>query len=279
MPVTERKVGIFDVGVFSLINVAVGDTIEDYIGDLKTATLTMETETEEGRAVDDVWAYPIATNCKWKIDGSQYTYNTYFKNIKLLACCNNEILDEFSKFHNNIFKLSQLVDDDIFYRTRSNYVSKNVDEKFIVGWSGDQTNPYKNTDFIIRACKEAKVKLSIVNNFKQEKLNKWYNAIDAIVCASTDEGGPNMILEAGACGIPIISTPTGLVPEIINNKINGIIVPSNRLDLMIQNIKELSNNIELRETISKNIEKDILNGWTYKTKLYEIKEVLQKLIS
>lgn len=91
MPVTERKVGILDVGVFSLVYVPSGDTVEDYIGDLKTATLTMEVETEEGKAVDDRWAYPIATNCKWKIESDIFVNTTTTKDIFKRALSGNQM--------------------------------------------------------------------------------------------------------------------------------------------------------------------------------------------
>lgn len=218
-------------------------------------------------------------NCKWKVDGSTYTYNTYFKDIKVLACCNDVILKEFSRFHNNTCKVSQLVDNKIFYNTRKNLVSDRIKRNFIVGWSGNKTNIYKNVDFITRACEEARVQLSVSDNLNQEILNKWYNALDCVVCASIDEGGPNMLLESGACAIPIITTPIGLVPEIIQHEKNGLIVKPNRMDIMIKTIKELSRNIPLRETLAANIQPEILNNWTYDAKLYEIKNMLERLVS
>ncbi len=58
----------------------------------------------------------------------------------------------------------------------------------------------------------------------QRDLAVVYSAVDALVLASTREGWPNVVLEAIACGTPVIATPVGGVPEIIANSVVGTIV-------------------------------------------------------
>lgn len=47
------------------------------------------------------------------------------------------------------------------------------------------------------------------------KLCEYYNAADAMVLASSREGMPNVVLEALACGTPVLATPVGGIPELI----------------------------------------------------------------
>jgi len=43
---------------------------------------------------------------------------------------------------------------------------------------------------------------------------RFYNGIDALLITSANEGGPYPAMEALACGVPVVSTPVGWVPEL-----------------------------------------------------------------
>ncbi|MEP0518695.1 MAG: glycosyltransferase [Hyphomicrobiales bacterium] len=42
----------------------------------------------------------------------------------------------------------------------------------------------------------------------------YYRSIDLLACTSSIEGTPNPVLEAMACGVPIVATDVGVVPEL-----------------------------------------------------------------
>jgi glycosyltransferase involved in cell wall biosynthesis len=54
-----------------------------------------------------------------------------------------------------------------------------------------------------------------------EEMLEFYLDLDVYVCASRNEGTPNPCLEAAACGIPVVTTPVGNMPELIRNGENG----------------------------------------------------------
>ncbi len=57
-----------------------------------------------------------------------------------------------------------------------------------------------------------------------EYLGDYYHAIDALGLVSNQEGFPLVLLEAMICGCPMIVTSVGCVPEVIQDRINGLVV-------------------------------------------------------
>lgn len=53
------------------------------------------------------------------------------------------------------------------------------------------------------------------------ELCEYYNAADAMVLASSREGMPNVVLEAMACGTPVVATAVGGIPELITDPVAG----------------------------------------------------------
>lgn len=55
-----------------------------------------------------------------------------------------------------------------------------------------------------------------------EEIAELINKSKVLVMPSYNEGGPRVVLEAMACGVPIVTTKVGLMPDIINEGQNGL---------------------------------------------------------
>ncbi|HEY1922574.1 MAG TPA: glycosyltransferase [Tepidisphaeraceae bacterium] len=58
-----------------------------------------------------------------------------------------------------------------------------------------------------------------------EQLPDWYRAANLLVLPSFSEGIPNVILEAQACGTPIVASRVGGIPEILDD--DSLVPPNN----------------------------------------------------
>ena len=208
-------------------------------------------------------------NEKWTETCAEKEYEIYMKGVAGLSVCNAFIEESFFGLNENIFRVSQCVDKRVFFKTKD----KRNNKRFTVGWSGNYNNPLKNFNIIKTSCQRSRVNFAYTKDLSRDQLNLWYNTLDCVVCASKSEGGPMMILEAGAASVPVISTDVGLVREILVDKKNGLKV-SPDVKSISRAIKLLSSNKSLRSDLGRNLNKEIISNWTYESKVDEIRNLL-----
>jgi len=67
------------------------------------------------------------------------------------------------------------------------------------------------------------VELTVVNNVEIDKVPSYYYAADVLLLTSRWEGSPNVIKEAMACSLPIVSTDVGDVAD-ITKEVDGCFI-------------------------------------------------------
>lgn len=80
--------------------------------------------------------------------------------------------------------------------------------------------------------KEIKENKAIIEAGRQTDVRPWFAASDCAVLASYREGFPNVVIEAGAMGLPQIVTDINGANEIVLEGKNGTIIPSKDADAL-----------------------------------------------
>jgi glycosyltransferase involved in cell wall biosynthesis len=78
----------------------------------------------------------------------------------------------------------------------------------------------------------------------------WYAAADALVHPSWREGFPNVVIEAGAMGLPAIVTDINGSREIILPEENGVIVPPRNEEALYAQMLRFATRPEEREKMA-----------------------------
>jgi glycosyltransferase involved in cell wall biosynthesis len=97
----------------------------------------------------------------------------------------------------------------------------------------------------------------------QDEVVAWYRratvlALPCRVARDGDRDGiPNVLVEAAACGVPIISTPVSGIPELIVDGESGLLVPPRDPAALAQAIERMVHSVDLRQRVRANARKRV----------------------
>lgn len=80
----------------------------------------------------------------------------------------------------------------------------------------------------------------------------YFQVLDLYLIASRIEGGPKAILEAPACGIPLVTTRVGMAPDIIQHGKNGLLADVEDVETLYQLCCRVIEEPVLAETLARN---------------------------
>lgn len=96
------------------------------------------------------------------------------------------------------------------------------------------------------------------------KIVDFYHCLDLYLVTSREEGGPKVVLEALATGIPLVSTRVGMAPDVIQHGRNGMLADLEDVDMLAEHAARVIEQDELRSQLIVNGIDDITHyDWIY----------------
>ena len=81
-------------------------------------------------------------------------------------------------------------------------------------------------------------RIRLLGSLDHETLGDWYRAADLLVHPSLREGSPNAVREALACGLPVVGSRVGGVPDLVASSDLGVLVEPGDVDGLARAVHE-----------------------------------------
>jgi glycosyltransferase involved in cell wall biosynthesis len=109
-----------------------------------------------------------------------------------------------------------------------------------------------------------------------DDLPRYLNQLRLLVLPSYTEGLPNIMLEAMACGTPVLATPVGAIPDVIIDGKTGFIMENNSPECIAENVKRALDSPDL-ERIAEAGRRFVEENFTFESTVTRWKEVLEDI--
>jgi len=175
---------------------------------------------------------------------------------------------------------------------KSSYVDKS---KIIIGWTGKNVWQ-KKPEFLKEIASELE---NTIFYYLSERMNEItyfpdnvkqitgntniqmpeiLNELSIFMSTSVTELQPLGVLEAMACGLPVMAFRTSSLPELVKHNENGILIDLANREHYVVEIKRLLKNPDKIKKLGKNARKFIVNNFSYKALFPKYKKFLEKYV-
>ena len=147
----------------------------------------------------------------------------YLAEAATVVCTSRRLFDAVATHHPHAVHAPNGVDTRRFRRVRERA------GVLTIGWAGNVNDPVKGVADVLRvACGDRYSLLLAEGGLSHARMNEFYNQLDVLAVTSKHEGSPLTLLEGMAAGCFPVCSDVGIVPEVIRDGRNGLIVGNRR---------------------------------------------------
>ncbi|HED00778.1 MAG TPA: glycosyltransferase family 1 protein [Proteobacteria bacterium] len=116
-------------------------------------------------------------------------------------------------------------------------------------------------------------RVELVGWIPHDKVTNYLNEMKLFVLPSYSEGLPTVVLEAMACGTPVLATPVGGIPDVIKDDETGFILQDNSPECIAKTIVRVFQYKNVDRIIN-NARELIQNNYTYDAAIERYRKIL-----
>ncbi|MFQ5787510.1 MAG: glycosyltransferase family 4 protein [Thermodesulfobacteriota bacterium] len=114
----------------------------------------------------------------------------------------------------------------------------------------------------------------------REEAPNYINASDVFVLPTLrQEGMPFSLLEAMACSKPVIASRIGGTPSVIDDGVNGLLIPPENVSILIEKTIFLLNNKDIADKLADNARNKIIQNFSHEQMIEETIKVFELAIT
>jgi glycosyltransferase involved in cell wall biosynthesis len=113
----------------------------------------------------------------------------------------------------------------------------------------------------------------------RKKLLDYYTSSDALLLPTRLEGLPLVVLEAMACGLPVIATDCSSLPEVIMDQVTGLLCPLDDVEGFVNKIKMFNAHPNWRRSMSQEARKVAVNKFAPNALVSKYVQVYEEILN
>ena len=117
--------------------------------------------------------------------------------------------------------------------------------------------------------------VNLLGAVSEEQVKNYLNEAHYFILASLEEPLGVVLMEAMSMGVPVIATKSGGVPELVSNRVDGILVEPANSDALAKAVLELVNDQDLTLKLSNSSRRKVLQNFTFRRSAEVIASLLR----
>jgi glycosyltransferase involved in cell wall biosynthesis len=111
-----------------------------------------------------------------------------------------------------------------------------------------------------------------------ERMQELYAEHDVFLFPSLMEGLPSVLLEAMATGMPVITTETCGMPDMVEHEFNGLLIPPANAAAIEESVLRLANSVELRRELGE-AARETMKRYTWERAARQLEELYRRVLA